>query len=222
MENKRGQVQYNRGVVVGSPLPADNQDPTEPSHHHPQSTTSKKHIIYHKLRANMVRYVVYIKADIEGVSSISVNSSTEDICISVRNPLNQEEKREKVVLEAANLITPDVSAHERHRTEHPYHLALKWEGETNRSTARLLPDDEEIQKSMSKEEGQSFDGYLPMLALDCDGLEPYAFHPLGKEFIIVDKAGNEHKEVDLSSGDWSAYDIGTGSSSVMNLTSKIE
>jgi hypothetical protein len=170
----------------------------------------------------MVRYVVYIKADIEGVSSISI-STTEDICISVRNPLNHDEKREKVVLEAAKLITPDVSVHEKHRTEHPYHLALKWEGETRRSTARILFEDEEIQKSMSEEgRGDCFDGYLPVMALDCDGLEPYAFHPLGKEFIIVDKARNEHKEVDLSSGDWSAYDIGTGSSSVMNLTSKIE
>lgn len=167
----------------------------------------------------MVRYVVYIKADIEGVTSISINSKDSDICVSVRNPLNHDEIREKVVLEATNLTTPEISSHERHRTEHAYHLALKWDGETKRSTARILTDDEGVKKEMS--EGGLRD-FVPVLALDCDGLEPYAFHPLGEEFIIVDNAGNEHTDVDLSGGDWSAYDIGTGTSSVMNMISKIE
>lgn len=60
-------------------------------------------------------------------------------------------------------------------------------------------------------------GGVPMLALDCHGLEPIAFHP-GTEFTAVGKNGKTYANIDLSSdGDWSDYDLSTGSVSVTNL-----
>jgi len=59
---------------------------------------------------------------------------------------------------------------------------------------------------------------VPMLALDCNGLEPYAFHPLGGEgeFTAIAKSGKTYN-VDLSDGDWSEYELSTGSVSIMNF-----
>jgi len=161
----------------------------------------------------MVRYTLYIKADLEGVSSLKLKKDA-DICISVVNPLNREEKRERVVIETSNLRTPGVPAHEKHRAEHPFHFALKWEGEQNRSTIRVL-DEPATTRDMEER-----DSFVPVLVFDCDGLEPCDFHPMGQEFVVVDKTGKKHDPVDLSSGDWSAYDLSTGSTSVTNLRSK--
>ena len=49
--------------------------------------------------------------------------------------------------------------------------------------------------------------YVPILAMECRGLEPYAFHPLGNEFRVVSEGGVVFEEdVDLSDGDWGEYD----------------
>jgi hypothetical protein len=164
----------------------------------------------------MVKYTIYIQAEFGGVASLRLKENA-DLCVSVRNPLQQEEIREKVVLEGATLIKPEVQTNERHRNEHPYHLALKWEhGDTTRATARIL---EATPVSAAAAQGGEF---VKLVELECDGLEPYDFHPLGEEFVVVDKAGKEHDLVDLSGGDWSAYDMGTGSTSVLNFKCKIE
>ena len=46
-----------------------------------------------------------------------------------------------------------------------------------------------------------------MLAFECRGIEPYAFHPMGGEFIVESEAGMQFdaEDVDLSD-DWADYD----------------
>lgn len=49
--------------------------------------------------------------------------------------------------------------------------------------------------------------YVPILAMECRGLEPYAFHPMGGEFKVVSEGGVVFEnDVDLSEGDWAEYD----------------
>ena len=49
--------------------------------------------------------------------------------------------------------------------------------------------------------------YVPVLAMECRGLEPYAFHILGNEFKVTSVGGTVFDEdVDLSDGDWGEYD----------------
>ena len=49
--------------------------------------------------------------------------------------------------------------------------------------------------------------YVPVLAMECRGIEPYAFHPLGNEFKVTSSGGAVFEEdVDLSEGDWGDYD----------------
>ena len=49
--------------------------------------------------------------------------------------------------------------------------------------------------------------YVPVLAMECRGLEPYAFHPMGNEFKVISEGGAVFDDdVDLSEGDWADYD----------------
>jgi hypothetical protein len=179
----------------------------------------------------MVLYVLSIQADLSGVESLSLNQDA-DICVSVRNPTNQNEIREKVVIDPTNLQIPEIKAHERHRNEHAFHLAFKWQGEQNqtRSTMRMIREGDDttnkavaaalhkVRAVVAADNGH----WVPILVLDCDGCEPFAFHPMGNEFVVTDRAGVVHKDVDLSGGDWSFFDIGSGSTSVLNLQAKFE
>mmetsp|Transcript_35627 Transcript_35627/g.85967 ORF Transcript_35627/g.85967 Transcript_35627/m.85967 type:complete len:209 (-) Transcript_35627:28-654(-) len=138
----------------------------------------------------------------------------------------------------------------KHRDERPHNFAMKWDGCGTRATIRVLGADSTLVDHIDNEDrienrrkkksnvgttsehdralsqlrsmkGDTDDGTMvPMLALDCDGLEPYAFHPLGGdgEFTAVSKHGKVYENVDLSrGGDWSEYDLSTGSVSVTNF-----
>lgn len=67
--------------------------------------------------------------------------------------------------------------------------------------------------------------FVPLLAMDCHNLEPYAFHSSGNgELIVVTEHGGRTIDtVDLSStGDWSDFDMGSGSISITRFESKFE
>mmetsp|Transcript_8364 Transcript_8364/g.15173 ORF Transcript_8364/g.15173 Transcript_8364/m.15173 type:complete len:123 (+) Transcript_8364:631-999(+) len=103
---------------------------------------------------------------------------------------------------------------------------MKWEGSKKFSTLIVL--DEEGSKSALKKlkknkKGKKGGGgeadlprdvtsddsgdYVPVLAMECRGLEPYAYHCLGNEFRVVSEGGAVFEEdVDLSDGDWGDYD----------------
>ena len=178
----------------------------------------------------MVLYTLYAKADLEGVTSLSL-LPTSDICISVQNTTH-DQSREKIVIETSQLHEADVPEHEKHRDEHSSHFALTWEGDKHRSTIRVVFDDVGIdgtKKSkrsadevVTREMTPADDGqYVPILKLDCDGLKPYAFHPMGKEFVAVKSDGSK-AEVDLSSGEWSDYGLSSGTSLITRFETKFE
>jgi hypothetical protein len=192
----------------------------------------------------MVVYVLYIKADLEGVASIALKPGC-DICISVRNATEVTEVRERVIVDPSELEEPEVPAHERHHIEAPYHLALKWKhGEEARATVRILDPSTSEQpvattkklkkgnqhkqasggvplRAMNAED--SGHNFVPILALECHGLEPFVFHPQGNEFIVTNNAGIIlEKDIDLSNGVWSHYDLASGSTSITNFEAKFE
>ncbi|KAL7545002.1 hypothetical protein ACHAWF_008372 [Thalassiosira exigua] len=185
----------------------------------------------------MVLYVLYAKADLEGVASLSLTPGS-DICVSVRNTLAHDQKRERIVVETSELHRADVPDHEKHRAEHSSHFALTWEGENTRSTIRVLEGvdvDEKEKKGKAKKRSHVGDGivtrdiqlrdngrFVPILKLECDGLEPYAFHPMGKEFSAINGGGKKIDDVDLSSGEWSDYDLSSGTSLIKNFETKFE
>eukprot|EP00978_Attheya_sp_CCMP212_P043632 scaffold287910_cov49-Attheya_sp.AAC.1 len=63
--------------------------------------------------------------------------------------------------------------------------------------------------------------FVPMIALDCEGIEPYAFHVMGGEFIVTRQSDAKiFDEVDISQGNWNEFELGAGNTSVANLESK--
>ena len=186
----------------------------------------------------MVLFILYIRADLEHVESIALASGA-DLCISVRNPLSDFEVREQVVIETgADLMDPgvvhaDSAKHEIEKREPPCHFALKWDGAQNRSTIQVLTQNDltatgkkgkhpkpSVQlRAMQKEDSGNF---VPIIALECQGLEPYAFHPLGGEFVITNKNGDTFEDVDLSEGAWSNVELASGSTAITNFESKFE
>jgi hypothetical protein len=192
----------------------------------------------------MVVYILYVKADLEHIQSLQLVPGAS-LCLSVRNPVSGE-SREKIVIDASALEEPAVTSfaatkatgtkhHEdRHHPKHadpPCHFALKWEGASARSTIRVL-EKVDYEKKLAKlrrdqlpveamKAGDS-GSFVPMLALECQDIEPYAFHPMGEEFEAINTASVQFDTVDLSGGDWSHYDLATGTTSIKNLETKFK
>lgn len=132
--------------------------------------------------------------------------------ISVSNPLSGDEVRENVVLNPSETVEQDEGAREP-----PHHFTLKWEGSKKASILQCL-DEKEAASALKKkkkykgEKPRSYTGddsgnWVPLLAMECRGLEPYAFHPMSDEFIITSEGGFKFdEEIELGEGDWADYD----------------
>jgi hypothetical protein len=185
----------------------------------------------------MVVFVLYVKADLTGVASLAL-APGKDLCISVRNPVDHVEKREKIVIETVELALPPEGGGKHSHDSHPdppCHFSLKWDGVPQRATIRVL---RELPNSNKKFKGKGSHGnsdsmptdmtakdsgnFVPMLALECLGLEPYAFHPMGSEFVVTNKAGDIFESVDLSKGLWSEFELSSGSTTISNFETKFD
>jgi hypothetical protein len=131
-----------------------------------------------------------------------------------------------------------------HDREAPHHFALKWDGEKKRSTIRVLdgtattekavPSSGKNHKAHKNNKGrhesdpltremrsQDSGEFVPMIALECEGIEPFAFHLMGGEFIVTRTSdGKTFDEIDLSQGDWNEFELTSGNTSVANFESK--
>eukprot|EP00574_Skeletonema_japonicum_P013936 CAMPEP_0201716974 /NCGR_PEP_ID=MMETSP0593-20130828/2832_1 /ASSEMBLY_ACC=CAM_ASM_000672 /TAXON_ID=267983 /ORGANISM="Skeletonema japonicum, Strain CCMP2506" /LENGTH=187 /DNA_ID=CAMNT_0048206917 /DNA_START=32 /DNA_END=595 /DNA_ORIENTATION=- len=168
----------------------------------------------------MVLFVLCIKAELDGVESLSLLKNT-NLCFSVRNPLSDYETREKIVFNPSETLEQDEGDREP-----PHHFAVRWEGQKKFSTLIVLDEDgakSAFKKKMKKKGGKKKGGgevdvprdmtedesgeYVPVLAMECRGIEPYEFYPLGNDFKVVSSGGAVFEEdVDLSEGDWGDYD----------------
>lgn len=134
-----------------------------------------------------------------------------NICISVRNPLSDYEVREKVAFSLSEILEQEESSREP-----ACHFALKWGGAQKKSTLEIL--DEAATKAALKKKkykgqlprdytGTDSSEWIPVLAMECRGIEPYAFHPLDDLFVVTSEGGKVFEEgIDLSDGDWGEYD----------------
>ena len=99
--------------------------------------------------------------------------------------------------------------------EPAHHLSLKWEGSKKASIAMVLGE-AATKTALKKKRGavvkrqyeaEDSGKWVAILALECRGLEPYAFFPLGEDFVVVSTGGKEFSEdVDFSAGDYVEYD----------------
>lgn len=130
------------------------------------------------------------------------------------------ETREKIVFNPSETLEQDEGDREP-----PHHFAVRWEGQKKFSTLIVLDEDgaKSAFKKMKKKGGKKKGSgevdvprdmtaddsgeYVPVLAMECRGVEPYEFYPLGNEFKVTSSGGAVFEEdVDLSEGDWGDYD----------------
>lgn len=108
----------------------------------------------------------------------------------------------------------EIVEQEENTHEPPCHFALKWEGSKKRATLQVVDDPKAaLKKKKYKGElprdykAEDSGRWVPILAVECRGLEPYAFHPIGDEFVVESEGGAMFaSDVDLSEGDWAEYD----------------
>jgi Eukaryotic protein of unknown function (DUF866) len=164
----------------------------------------------------MVLFLLYMKAELENVESISLRYDA-NLCLSVKNPLSDYEVREKVVMNPSETIEQDEGSRET-----PHHLALKWDGSKKASILTVLTEAEAKTALKKLKKGSKNSGIPPcgkytaddsgqwraILALETRGLEPFAFFPMGNgDFVVTSSGGKEFaQDVDLSEGDWADYD----------------
>jgi len=132
-----------------------------------------------------------------------------------------------------------------HHAKKPFHFQVHWSDGTQ-GTIRVLNNNNNPQaadKKKKKTAARSQEvpppallssgvtvphptsgAWFPVLTLDCDNVEPVRFHAMGQhELAVTNHHGTVYENIDLSSsGDWSAYDLAAGSTSVTNFESKFE
>lgn len=158
--------------------------------------------------------MLFIKAEVENVGEIQLRTGDVNLRISVRNSLSDWEKRDDVVFNPSELVEQD----DESSREPPSHFSIKWEGSKKASVLRYLDAKETATalKKKKKHKGGSprtftgddgNDAWVPILAVECRGLEPYDFRPMKDEFIITSENGYVFDEdVEFEDGEWADYD----------------
>ena len=144
------------------------------------------------------------------------------------NPLSGDEVRENVVFNPSETVEQEEGSREP-----PHHFELKWEGSKKTSILHVL-DDKEVASALKKKKykgekpreytGNDNEKWIPLLCMECRGLEPYAFRPMKDEFVITSEGGYEFNEdVELGDLEWADYDADNDVPvSITNLEFKFE
>ena len=187
----------------------------------------------------MVVYILWIQADLEGVSRMILQDSA-DLCVTVRNPLDHSQVRERIVIDPSALEDAAPSSTAHHHAKHaptPCHLSLKWTPDaTERATIRVWNTknaDELFAKHHKKNQtarlttqytADDSGKRVPVLALECEGhVEPIKWHLMGHEFVVTTMAGQQHGNLDWNDTDtWTAYDLASGSTTIANFKAFFE
>ncbi|CAJ1946674.1 unnamed protein product [Cylindrotheca closterium] len=171
----------------------------------------------------MVLYLLYFKAELENVGEVKLRTHGIHLRISVRNPQDGNETRDNVIVDPSEPLEPEGG--ESSSKEGPHHFRLKWEGSKKSSTLQVLSEAEaatalkKSKKKKNKGNKANDDGtprsytaddagdWVPILAMECRGLEPYAFSPMKDEFVVMSEGGTIFDDdIELGDGDWAEYD----------------
>src|SRR3569832_137771 len=119
----------------------------------------------------MVVFLLYLKADLENVSSVKLLKDV-NLCFSVKNPLSDFETREKVTMNPSETLEQDDNAREP-----PHHFRLTWEGSKKASILTIL-DEAGAKAALKKKKhapvprdytAEDSGSWAPLLAVECRG-----------------------------------------------------
>lgn len=152
----------------------------------------------------------------------------------MKNPVSDYEVREKVVIDPTQFVEQEEGAREP-----PHHFSIKWEDSKKASVITVLSPDElkaalkkkKVKTSKGKDPymirsvtGEDNNEFVPITAFEARGVEPYAFHPMGGEFVVESEGGQTFDGDDVDLGDdWADYDAENDVAvSVTDFESKFE
>jgi len=154
--------------------------------------------------------MLYIKAELDNVDTVALRTDI-NLCLDVRNPLDDSEMREKVVMNATEFLELESES----SREPPHHFRLRWEGSKKASVMTILTE-AAVKTALKKKKKAQVPGnynadnsgeWSPILAVECRGLEPTKLFPMGNDFVVASTGGKVFEEdVDFGEGDWADYD----------------
>lgn len=172
----------------------------------------------HFSKKKMVLYLLCFKAELENVGEVRLRTHGIHLRISVRNPQDGDEVRKNVIVDPGEPLEPEDGSSK----EGPHHFRIRWEGSKKAGILQVLTEAETataMKKLKKKKRGGKSDcrprGYtaddsgdwVPMLAVECRGLEPFEFNPMKDEFVITSEGGAVFDEgIELDDGEWCDYD----------------
>jgi len=160
-------------------------------------------------------YVLFAKAELEGVSKFWVPEDTDWI-FDVKHGSSDEAR-------AGVRVDPDEESEVPNTKNTTAHFMLKWEGEKQFSYLKVLkPGGEGWPKNLTLTEVTPDEKEVPIFACECRGLEPVTWHPLGP-YKAESSSGTVYDEVGFKEDeDWCEYDEKADESMTVGKTIKHE
>jgi hypothetical protein len=148
-------------------------------------------------------FVLYAKAELEGVKSLAFPFPTTTWMMDVKQAAGPEE-RSAVVLDPEDEVQL-----ENAKEGSMANFVIKFPGDKKQSSLTFLkPEDKELEKKKVKLRALTSDDsdMVPIVAMECRGLEPVKWHPTGP-YEATAESDVVFDQVRLDEGDdWNDYD----------------
>eukprot|EP00198_Chlamydomonas_reinhardtii_P005159 XP_001694495.1 predicted protein [Chlamydomonas reinhardtii] len=162
----------------------------------------------------MPTFLLCIRAELDNVDTISIPSTTH-WCLDVKESAGSEEKK--------GVYVTSTEEHELNGSKGTANLVMKFaKGSKKESSVNVL-EIKGVTRPCDAELASDDDGkFVPIIAFECRGLEPIAFHPEG-DWHVVSSGGTKYDNVDLKENEWSDYcEKAAASVGIYSFESKFE
>lgn len=153
----------------------------------------------------MVLFLLCVKADLEGISSLQLPPGTQ-YCLTVKDSAG-EDTRSGVYVSADEV-------HELAGSRGVANFVLKWAKDSKREAYLNIEEVKNVTRPLTADDDGNF---VPIIGFDCRGLEPIHWHPEGG-FVAVAESGMRWEDIELTEREWVDYDEKANAAvSIMNL-----
>ncbi|CAG9467190.1 unnamed protein product [Pedinophyceae sp. YPF-701] len=154
-------------------------------------------------------HVLYLKCDLENVREVRFDPAHR-WCLDIKNPLGEDVRKEVWVSAAEE--------HDLDGSRGTANFVMKWDKASKKQCYACVQQVKNVTRPITEDDSGS---WVPVVAFECRGLDPIAFHPTNGATIVA-SSGAAYEDCDISD-DWCEVDEKTGEcSTVMNIEAKFE
>ncbi|EFJ43749.1 hypothetical protein VOLCADRAFT_109954 [Volvox carteri f. nagariensis] len=155
-------------------------------------------------------FLLSIRAELENVESLSIPSSSH-FCLDVKESAGSEEKK--------GVYVTSTEQHELSGSKGTANLVMKFAKGSKKEASINVQEIKGVTRPYTADDDGKF---VPIIAFECRGLDPIAFHPEG-DWRVVSAGGTKYDNVDLKEAEWSDYcEKAAASVGIYNFESKFE